>query len=172
MARQQEQQLPQHSRIAQIFHWGFAAIFIYAITKQVGSVRQLADPALLRFEVIFAIGFLVLLAARFLYMRNTRPTALPNTTHPMLKFMVRAGHLAMYASLSMIAVSGLMMGAVFTYGSRNGVAMDVAVGLHEASVNAAYLTIGLHIAAALYHRLKGDGIWSAMVPVWTEKSRE
>ena len=169
MSPRDGQSVPRHTRIAQVFHWGFVGVFVYALTKQLGNVGQLADPALLRFEVVFAIGFLILLAARFIYMRLTRPTALPDTAHPMIRLMARAGHLAMYASLSMIAISGLMIGAVYTWGAQNGLMMDMVVGLHGASVTAAYITIGIHVAAALYHRLKGDGIWSAMVPIWTEK---
>jgi len=30
-------------------------------------------------------------------------------------------------------------------------------------------TSGLHIAGAIYHRLQGDGVWSAMVPVLKEE---
>ena len=158
-----------HTLIAKLFHWGFVGVFVYALTKQLRNVGQLADPGLLQFEVVFAIGFLILLAARFVYMRLTRPTALPDTAHPAIRLMARVGHLAMYASLSMIAISGLMIGAVYTWGSENGLIMDMAVGLHEASVNAAYVSIGVHVVAAVFHRLKGDGIWSAMVPVWIEK---
>jgi len=35
-------------------------------------------------------------------------------------------------------------------------------------VNVSYVLILGHIGAAIYHRRKGDGIWSAMVPVWKE----
>jgi|TARA_B100000900_G_scaffold379785_1_gene364950 cytochrome b561 len=33
-----------------------------------------------------------------------------------------------------------------------------------------YWLIGIHIAAALYHRWLGDGVWNAMVPVWKERA--
>ena len=29
--------------------------------------------------------------------------------------------------------------------------------------------MGLHIAGAIYHRLQGDGVWSAMVPILKEE---
>lgn len=168
MSGTETSQPKDHSLIAKIFHWGFIVVFAYALTKQLGSVGELADTALLRFEVIFAIAFLLLLGVRFAYMHLTRPTALPDTTSPLMKFLARAGHLAMYASLAMIAISGLMIGAIYAYIGPEGFWMDAALGLHEASVMASYVTIGLHVTAALYHRWLGDGIWSTMVPLWKE----
>lgn len=163
--------IQSHSLLAKVFHWGFILLFAYALTKQLGSVDELADTALLRFEIIFALAFLALLAVRYLYMRMTRPTALPESTPKPVKLAARAGHLAMYISLAMIAVSGLMIGAAFYLGGAEGIGMTPALFLHEVSVMASYIMIALHVAAALFHRLKGDGIWSAMVPVWTEKKR-
>ena len=40
-----------------------------------------------------------------------------------------------------------------------------AVIFFWASVN----LMGLHIAGAIYHRLQGDGVWSAMVPILKEE---
>ena len=158
-----------HSLIAKIFHWGFIVIFAYAIAKQVGNVTDLNDTTLLRFEMVFAIGFLILLAVRYAFMQMTRPTALPDDTPVLVKRMARAGHLAMYVSLAMIAISGLMIGGLFMAGFETGLLISTAIGLHEVSSMASYGFIALHVLAALYHRFKGDGIWSAMVPVWTEK---
>ena len=55
----------RHSVLGKLFHWGFVAIFAYGIYKQADNISQLADDALLRFEVIFAILFLILLGALF-----------------------------------------------------------------------------------------------------------
>lgn len=160
--------LRPHGLMAKIFHWGFIVVFAYALSKQLGNVTELEDTALLRFEGVFAVAFLILLAVRFAYMHLTRPTALPDTTPRWMKRLARAGHLAMYASLAMIAISGLMIGAIFSAGGANGAGMDMAIGLHEGTVMASYITIALHVAAALFHRLKGDGLWSTMVPFWKE----
>lgn len=158
----------EHGFVAKILHWGFALVFAYAIVKQVGDVSDLADTALLRFEVVFATGFLGLLLFRFVFMRMTRPSALPETAPRGLKVMARAGHLAIYASLASIAVTGLLIALFYTTSGPNSWATEVMLELHGASVAISYLTIGLHITAAVFHRLKGDGIWSAMVPVWKE----
>lgn len=161
-----------HSLLAKIFHWGFIAIFVYAILKQVGGVNDLADTALLRFEVVFALGFLGLLAVRFVYMRMTRPSALPDATPRAIKVLARAGHLAMYISLASIAVSGLIIAAVYSTSGPDSWIMEPILELHGFAVTASYLAIALHVSAAVFHRLKGDGIWSAMVPIWTENKTE
>lgn len=159
-----------HSVFAKTIHWSFAALFAYAIYKQVDDVSQLSEPGLLRFEVIFAAAFLGLLVARFFFMRSTRPSALPESTPAPMRYAARVGHLAMYVSVGMIAVSGLLIGAVYASGARDGALLEGIIGLHELSVTASYVTIALHVSAALFHRLKGDGIWSAMVPVFREKT--
>lgn len=103
-------------------------------------------------------------------MRRPRPTALPEDTPTYMKRAARAGHLAMYVSLAAIAMSGLMIGGLHAAGITAGPMMGLVLGLHEFSVTASYAFIGLHVAAALFHRLKGDGVWSSMVPVWRERS--
>jgi len=49
--------------------------------------------------------------------------------------------------------------------------MRIAIALHEFSAFLSYVTIGIHIAASLYSRFKGEGIWNAMVPIWQESKR-
>jgi len=49
--------------------------------------------------------------------------------------------------------------------------MGIAIGLHEFSASLSYLVIITHIGASLYSRLKGEGIWNAMVPVWKEEGK-
>ncbi len=153
---------------AKILHWGFIGVFLYALTKQLDNVEQLEEYSLLQFEMVFASVFLVLLIARFIYMHLTRPSALPENTSQIIKRFARGAHLTMYASLSMIAISGLMIGALYGYGIKSGLTMNIVIGLHELSVTTSYLVIGLHIGAAIFHRLTRDGIWSSMVPIWKE----
>lgn len=157
-----------HSLIAKTFHWGFLGLFAYGISKGLDNVNQLADTALLRFEMWFASFFLVVLAARFFFMRTTRPTALPETTSRGVHFVARSAHLAIYISLAMIAMTGLSIGGLYSLGVTGGALMAFVIGLHEVAIGASFGLIGLHILAALYHRFKRDGIWSAMVPVWKE----
>ena len=68
------------SSLAKLMHWGFVLIFLYALLKQIDSLNQLEDDNLLRFEVMFALTFLSLLAIRFFYMRKTQKSSLPENT--------------------------------------------------------------------------------------------
>ncbi len=159
----------QHGLIAKFFHWGFIILFIYAILKGLDDVDQLADQAFLYFEITFATLFLFVLAIRFIYMKRTQPTALPDNTPSWKKKAARFGHLAMYFSIASIALTGLFIGGIYWIGIPSGPIMNISIALHEFSIIASFLAIGLHISAAIYHRFLGDGIWSSMVPIFKEK---
>ena len=68
----------------------------------------------------------------------------------------------------MIAITGLIIGGLYWNGIKSGDAMDLVLLLHEIAVNGSYLLILGHVAGAVYHRCKGDGIWGSMVPFWNE----
>lgn len=159
-----------HGLLAKLFHWGFIGVLLYALSKQLDEVEELEDFSLLQTEMAFAALFLLILMIRFIYMRSTRPTALPSDTPEQVLHMARSIHLAIYGSIGMIAVSGLMIGGLYWSGYKSGMAMGIALGMHEGFVNASYVLIILHVAAALYHRRTGDGIWQAMVPSWRKSS--
>ena len=157
-----------YSKIAKTFHWGFVALFTYAVLKQVDDIGQLRDTALLRFEVLFASALLIMLGARFLYMRKTQKTSLPEETPYAQKITAKIAHLGMYISLATIAFSGILIGLLYWSGFSNGILIDGAVGLHEVSVTLTYWLIAVHVLAAIYHRFRKDGVWDAMVPFWKE----
>ena len=152
-----------HGLPAKLFHWGFLGVFIYALSKQIDEVEELEDFALLQTEMVFAALFLLILIARFVYMR-ARPTALPEDTPEQVRFMARAVHLAMYGSIGMIAVSGLLIGGLYWSGIKSGPAMGIVLSLHETAVDVTYVLIAMHVAAALYHRRHDNGIWQSMMP--------
>lgn len=160
-----------HSTIAKFIHWAFIGVFAFGVSKQVDEVEELEDFALLQEEFVIAIVFLVLLFARFVYMHSTRPTVMPDDTPKRMMLLARAVHLGMYASMAMIAISGMVIGTLFWFGIKEGVFFEAVLLSHEIVFWVSINLIGLHVAGAVYHRLKGDGIWSSMVPVWTEKSR-
>lgn len=157
-----------YSLLAKMLHWGFVLLFAYGIFKQLDNLSQLEDSALFRFEMIFALVFLLIVVLRYFYMTRTQQTALPENTHKLQKIAAKAVHLGMYASLAGIALSGLMIGGLFWLGLRDGLLIAAAIELHGGLVLLSYWLIGLHIAAAIYHRFLGDGVWSAMVPLWEE----
>ena len=161
-----------YSLLAKLFHWGTVALLAYGIFTQIdGDVLQLEDTSLLYSEILFASVFLALLMCRFIYMNKTQDTALPQETSQFQRRAARFVHLALYASLAAIAITGLAIGALFYLGSRDGLLINSAIELHEVAVSASYWLIAIHVIAALYHRLLNDGVWTAMTPFWKEHSR-
>ena len=61
-----------YGSIAKLLHWGFVLLFVYGISKQLDEINELEDIALLKFEVVFASAFLILLIIRFIYMKVTQ----------------------------------------------------------------------------------------------------
>ena len=159
----------KYSTTAKVFHWGFVGLFAYGIAKQVDDISQLEDFALLRFELVFATLLILLLAVRFLYMTKTQTSSLPSETSSFQKLAAKLVHLGMYASLTTIALSGILIGGIYWMGMNEGLLIEGIITVHELAVTASYWLIGLHIVAAVFHRFKNDGVWNSMVPVCKEK---
>lgn len=159
----------KHSLLAKSFHWGFVIIFIYGIYKQVQDIEQLEDNSLLRFELIFALIFIALLVIRFFYMKKTHQSSLPEDTPKIQKMAARIVHNSMYICLFLVPMTGISVGLFFAMGLKNSFLIDAFVGLHEFSIQAIYWLIGIHISAAIFHRIRKDGVWSSMVPFAKEK---
>ena len=160
------------SSIAKFMHWGFVLLFIYGLLKQIDELNQLEDKALLQFEVIFATVFVLLLLIRFIYMKTTQKSSLPDSTPKSQLLAARVVHYGMYACLALIPLTGLLISLLFWLGFEDGFLISTVVEVHELSVSVIYWLIGLHILAAIFHRLKNDGVWSSMVPFLKEKSHE
>ena len=160
---------PNFSSIAKFMHWGFVLLFIYGVLKQIEELNQLEDKALLQFEVIFATVFVLLLLIRFIYMKTTQKSSLPDSTPKSQLLAARVVHYGMYACLALIPLTGLLIGLLFWLGFEDGFLINTVVEAHQFSVFAIYWLIGLHILAAIFHRLKNDGVWSSMVPFLKEK---
>jgi cytochrome b561 len=120
-------------------------------------------------EVIFAMILLALLLYRFVYMRAIRAAMsqldMPNN----LILLARIVHLGMYVSLALIAITGSIIGGLYYSGVKEGLVLVAILLLHEIIFWTSVTLMGLHIAGAIYHRLKGDGVWSAMVPILKEE---
>ena len=157
-----------YSYIAKFFHWGFVILFIYGLIKQVQDIEQLENPSLLRFEVLFAFVFVILLLVRFIYMKRTQKTSLPEHTPKLQKIAAKTVHYGMYITLAAIPLSGMLIGLLFWIGLQDGLIIESVVTLHEISIDLIYILIGIHISAALFHRIKRDGVWSSMVPFLKE----
>ena len=156
-----------HTRLAKFIHWSFVGLYLYGIVKQVDDLSSLEDSQLLWFEVGFATLFLVIVLARYFYMR--RFETLQGATvpvHIVHKRFARAVHISMYLCLIMLPVAGLYsQGYTDATPDESQTVMDVVLDLHGTAADLSYFLIILHISAAIYSRIKGEGVWSSMVPV-------
>ena len=171
MDKVDQNEIAKFSSLAKLMHWGFVFLFIYGLLKQIDSLNQLEDAILFKFEVVFASVFLFLLLIRFIYMKTTQQSSLPESTPKPQIMAAKAVHTGMYMCLALIPLTGLLIGLLFWLGLKEGLLINIVVGAHELSVSIIYWLIGIHIVAATYHRLKNDGVWSSMVPFWKEKYR-
>ena len=153
-----------YSITAKIFHWSFIILFAYGIFKQIDNINQLEDLALLKFEITFALLFILFLVARFVYMKRTQKSSLPPDTPGVQKALAKAVHYGMYIGMISIAFSGLVIGSLYWLGLKSGIIIETIIGWHEVSVSVVYWLIGLHLIGAIYHRFKNDGVWQSMVP--------
>ena len=77
-------------------------------------------------------------------------------------------HRLMYLSLIMLPLTGLKIAGLFVQGTVEGLQQNIALSLHEFAASLSYVLIIIHILAAIYSRIKGDGVWSSMVPILKE----
>ena len=106
------------------------------------------------FEVIFALAFLLLLIIRFVYMKTTQQSSIPEHTPKSQKLAAKIVHYGMYICLALIPFSGLIIGWLFWLDLKDGFLINLVIGIHEFAVSIIYWLIGFHIVAATYHRLK------------------
>ena len=88
---------------------------------------------------------------------------------PGARRLARPVHLGMYISLGLLGTTGVGIGMLYGSGVRDSLTLDVTLWLHEASYWVSVNLIVVHVAAAVYHRYRADGIWSSMVPVFRER---
>ena len=158
-----------YSVMAKFIHWAFIGVFAIGVINQVDEVEELESTVLLVTEVVFAVVFLSLLLFRFIYMRTAK-AALPQLDMPKpLILLALTVHRGMYVSLALIAITGLIIGGLYYFGIKNGWVLEAVLLLHEICFWISVNLIGLHIAGAIYHRRRGDGVWNAMVPILPEK---
>jgi len=158
-----------HTLIAKIFHWGFIILYTYGMVKQLDDLSQLEDAGLLYFEVVFSILFLLIVIFRYLYMRKYKTFLGANKAVPMAhQYLGKTIHISMYLCLTLLPLSGLLIAGLYSLGFKDGILQGIAVGIHEFSASLSYLLIVIHVVGAVYSRMKGEGIWTSMVPFWKE----
>ena len=155
-----------HTRLAKTIHWSFIILYLYGIVKQVDDISDLEDSKLLLFEVVFAAVFLGIVIGRFFYMRKVETmhaSSIP--VHRIHKIIAKSVHSSMYIVLILLPLSGLAIAFLFNQGIKDGTMQLVALSVHEFAATASYVLIAIHVSAAIYSRIKGEGVWSSMVPI-------
>lgn len=109
-----ETTIKPHGFVTKTIHWVSAGLIAYGYFKGLNNVSQLADPALLRFEVLFALLLGALFALRLWWTnRVVGTTRLPNTAPKWEHFASRLVHWGLYASVFGIVLSGLAIALGF-----------------------------------------------------------
>ena len=85
------------------------------------------------------------------------------------RYLAKGVHTSMYLCLVMLPLSGLLIAGLFTQGVTDGPLQDLALTLHEISASLSYVLIAMHVGAAIWSRVKGEGVWTSMVPIWKEE---
>ena len=159
-----------HTKLAKFIHWGFIVLYIYGIVKQVDDISDLEDSKLLVFEVLFASVFLVIVIARYFYMRKVETMHASSVqVHRVHKIIAKIVHISMYIVLVLLPLSGLAIAFLFNQGIKDGPMQLVALSVHEFAATASYVLIAIHVSAAIYSRIKGEGVWSSMVPILNDE---
>ena len=159
-----------HTRLAKTIHWSFILLYVYGIVKQVNDISDLEDSKLLVFEVVFAAVFLAIVIGRYFYMRKVETMhASTVPVHRVHKIIAKTVHTSMYIVLALLPLSGLAIAFLFNQGIKDGPMQLVALSVHEFAATASYVLIAVHVSAAIYSRIKGEGVWSSMVPVLNDE---
>jgi cytochrome b561 len=139
------------------------------MVKQLDDLSQLEDAGLLYFEVVFSILFLLIVIFRYLYMRKHKTFLGASKAVPMAhQYLAKTIHISLYLCLILLPLSGLLIAGLYSLGLKDGILQGLAVGIHEFSASLSYLLIVIHVVGAVYSRMKGEGIWTSMVPFWKE----
>ncbi|MDC1029648.1 cytochrome b/b6 domain-containing protein [Euryarchaeota archaeon] len=161
----------EHTLLAKFIHWTFIPLYVYGIVKQVNDISELEDSELLILEVIFATVFLLIVILRFTYMRRFKTfQGAEEHVHIVHYYFAHIVHKAMYACLILLPLTGLIIAGLYNQGytDEEQSILELVLELHGAAADLSYVLIALHISAAIYSRIKGEGVWSSMVPILKE----
>ena len=160
-----------HGFVTRGIHWLSAALIGFGYLKGLDSVSQLADPAVLRFEIVYAVGVGLLFAIRFLWTKYVGgPTRLPKGAPGWEHSVSRAVHIGLYASVFGIVLSGLGIALAYSVPALGGFGLAGLLALHELSLAILPILLFGHIAGAIWHKLvRRDGVLESMTGTLARK---
>lgn len=162
-------------------HWLMAVLFLfntaigyYASTLVAGSGTR---PALLLIHKSTGVALFVLVLVRLLWRATHRHPHLPMAFGPLTRIGSTVVHAALYVLMLGMPLSGYVDSIAGGHPFRwfglfpvpNLVPQDKALSeigdkLHLLGAYAVYALVSLHIAAALWHGVRRDGVLSRMLP--------
>lgn len=153
-----------HGFVTKGFHWVTGGLLIYGYAKGLENVDQLADPALVRFEVAFAACLGLAFLGRLIWTHMVAGASrLPSEAPKWERAASRLVHWGLYASVFGIVLSGLLIALAYHTPLLTGLFMTAMIGLHELALSATVLLILTHIAGALWHKfVRRDGVLESM----------
>ena len=153
-----------HGFVTRGIHWVAAGLLGYGYLKGLDDMSQLADPAKLQFEVIYALVLGALFLIRLLWTRLVGGTTrLPGDAPRWEHFASRLVHIGLYASVFLIVLTGLGIAVGYATPVLGGIFLTAMIGLHEVALMAMPMLLVAHIAGALWHKfVRRDGVLESM----------
>lgn len=145
-------------------HWVSAGLIVYGYYKGLDDVSQLADPALLRTEILFALVLGAVFLVRLIWTQKVAgATRLPDTAPRWEHRASRAVHLGLYAGVFGIVLTGLGIALAYVTPALSGFVLEAVLFLHQLALTTTQLLLVAHIAGALWHKfVRRDGILETM----------
>ena len=129
------------SSFAKLLHWGFVILFLYGLLKQIDSINQLEDDNLLMFEVIFALAFLLLLIIRFVYMKTTQQSSIPDHTPKSQKLAAKIVSLWQVYMPCIDSIFWINNWLVIWVRFKGWFLINLVIGIHEFAVSIILLAL-------------------------------
>jgi cytochrome b561 len=162
------------------FHWGMAMLILMLLVLGVLAANWPLSP--LKLKLFFwhkSLGLLLLalLPLRLLWRAFDVRPAWPARMLPLERRLAAAAHAALYALMAALPLSGWVINSAADVPFRvfglwplpalvppDEAVKALAQGAHLALVLALLALLAVHVAAALRHRRRGDGVLAAMLP--------
>lgn len=168
-----------YGSLAKVLHWIVAALFVYLfyIAINMTGMENGAEKWGLYAEhkQFGVLAFIFICVRVFIKLTNPSP-ALPDTIPNWQTTASKVMHTALYVIMIAFPVSGMLMSMAgnypiifFGFELPNLVGENKSLGeamhaIHEALMCVTYGVVGIHVAAALMHLAKRDGVFSRMLP--------
>lgn len=153
-----------HGFVTKTLHWVSAALIGFGYVKGLDSVTQLADPALFRFEIGFALTLGAVFLLRLIWTKavagaSRLPDAAPGWEHRAARLV----HAGLYFGVFAIVLSGLGIALAYATPALGGLFLAAMLGLHELALTALPMLLLVHMVGALWHKvIRRDGVLESM----------